>query len=99
MMNSEPGEIPTGSVTRCTFLTDQSLICYNIPSDASKVLHKPMSIASQIFTRCEDYLEKLVQYFCERDQSHPRRHFLLYGMGGVGKTQICLKFLEDHPDW
>jgi GTPase SAR1 family protein len=23
-----------------------------------------------------------------------RKSFLLYGMGGVGKTQICLKFVE-----
>ena len=23
-----------------------------------------------------------------------RKAFLLYGMGGVGKTQICLKFVE-----
>ena len=24
-----------------------------------------------------------------------RKSFLLYGMGGIGKTQICLKFVEE----
>ena len=27
-----------------------------------------------------------------------RKFFLLYGVGGIGKTQICLKFLEDMSD-
>ncbi|KAF8814806.1 hypothetical protein BYT27DRAFT_6960525 [Phlegmacium glaucopus] len=25
----------------------------------------------------------------------PRRSCLLWGLGGIGKTQICLKFTED----
>ena len=58
-----------------------------------------MPLPSQIFTGHEDYLEKLGQYFHRRDQFHPRRHFLLHGMGGAGKTQICLQFLDEHTDW
>ena len=27
-----------------------------------------------------------------------RKFFLLYGMGGIGKTQICLKFVEEMDD-
>jgi nucleoside-triphosphatase THEP1 len=27
-----------------------------------------------------------------------RKLFLLYGMGGIGKTQICLKFVEKISD-
>ena len=27
-----------------------------------------------------------------------RKVFLLYGMGGIGKTQICLKFVEEMYD-
>jgi Holliday junction resolvasome RuvABC ATP-dependent DNA helicase subunit len=29
------------------------------------------------------------------DQVQEQKYFLLYGMGGVGKTQICLKFIEE----
>ena len=54
-----------------------------------------MPVASQIFTGRENYLQRLNQYFCPRDKSRPRRHFLLYGMGGSGKTQIALKFVEE----
>lgn len=30
----------------------------------------------------------------EHDQMNQRR-FVLYGLGGVGKSQICLKFIHD----
>jgi chloramphenicol 3-O-phosphotransferase len=40
-------------------------------------------------------LEKLDAYFCPRASGvHLRREFLLYGMGGSGKSQIALKFAE-----
>ncbi|KAF8510299.1 hypothetical protein BU17DRAFT_98255 [Hysterangium stoloniferum] len=42
----------------------------------------------------EEYLSTLRKFFGP-DDSQPWRHFLLYGMAGVGKTQICLKFIED----
>ena len=32
------------------------------------------------------------------DSAQKRKYFLLYGMGGIGKTQICLKFIEDMSD-
>jgi hypothetical protein len=70
----------------------------DIDPDANRVSHNLMPLASQIFTGRGDSLEQLGQYFCQRDICRPRRHFLLYGVGGVGKTQICLKFLEEHTD-
>jgi hypothetical protein len=58
------------------------------------------SESSQIFTGRKDYLEKLKQYFGPGiDSRQRRRQFLLYGMGGVGKTQICLRFVEEVSDW
>jgi GTPase SAR1 family protein len=57
-----------------------------------------MPLASQIFTGRQKDIQKLAQYFSPRDKPRPRRHFLLVGMGGVGKTQICLKFVEDYCD-
>ncbi|KAF7345915.1 FabD/lysophospholipase-like protein [Mycena venus] len=47
---------------------------------------------SQIFQGRQDILEKMVEYFSK----HPgQRHiYILHGLGGSGKTQIALKFLE-----
>ena len=51
--------------------------------------------SSALFTGCEDILERLQDHFTPQDQGDRcRKSFLLYGMGGVGKTQICLKFVE-----
>ncbi|GKT54974.1 hypothetical protein ColTof4_08167 [Colletotrichum tofieldiae] len=52
------------------------------------------SIASPQFTGRTDILEKMDHYFCERTQSSPRRYLRISGMGGVGKTQIALKFRD-----
>jgi hypothetical protein len=61
-------------------------------------LFKKVPNASQNFTGRRVYLETLKDHFSLEDsQSSPRRRksFLLYGLGGSGKTQICLKFLEN----
>ena len=54
-----------------------------------------MPPSSRLFTGREDDLEKLRQCFGQRDRPSPRRQFLLYGIGGGGKTQIALKFVEE----
>ena len=45
-------------------------------------------------------LERLGKIFVHRADSRlmARRSCLLWGMGGIGKTQICLKFIEEMPD-
>jgi hypothetical protein len=44
-------------------------------------------------------LDRLEQHFCgETDQPQRRKRFLLYGLGGTGKSQICLKFVERNAD-
>jgi len=47
-----------------------------------------------------EQLDRLKMHFAPRTDGEPlhRRYFLLYGMGGIGKTQICLKFLEEMSD-
>jgi phage/plasmid-associated DNA primase len=42
-------------------------------------------------------LERLSAYFCVRSgEGRRRREFLLYSMGGSGKSQIALKFAEEY---
>ena len=56
--------------------------------------------SSTLFTGRDTYLEKLREHFTPRTSLNDlaRRSFLLYGMGGIGKTQICLKFIENAED-
>ena len=62
------------------------------------VSQKPNS--SPIFTGRKDILEKLGKIFVHRadTDTRSRRSCLLWGMGGIGKTQICLKFTEEMSD-
>ena len=52
------------------------------------------------FTGRTEVIAKLKKHFSTNanDTVQKRRFFLLYGMGGIGKTQICLKFIEEMSD-
>ena len=45
--------------------------------------------------RTEVIAELEKHFFNANDSVQKRKFFLLYGMGGIGKTQICLKFVEE----
>ena len=52
--------------------------------------------SSALFTGREDILQRLKNHFAPQDEGDRcRKSFLLYGMGGIGKTQIGLKFVEE----
>ena len=53
---------------------------------------------SPLFTGRKDVLDKLGKIFVDRTSNRPRRCCLLWGMGGIGKTQICLKLTEEMSD-
>ncbi|KAF8530593.1 hypothetical protein BU17DRAFT_79430 [Hysterangium stoloniferum] len=53
--------------------------------------HRP----SPRFVGQEKYLMRLGQFFAPENSLPAWNHFLLYGMGGVGKTQTCLTFIEE----
>ena len=55
----------------------------------------PLKHSSTIFTGRDIYLKELKDYFCF-NLTGKRKSFLLHGIGGIGKTQICLKFTEEH---
>ena len=63
-------------------------------NDLPFVPQRPNS--SALFTGREDILERLKNHFAPQDEGDRcRKSFLLYGMGGIGQTQICLKFVEE----
>ena len=55
---------------------------------------------SNRFTGRTEAIAKLKSYFFTNtnDAVQKRKLFLLYGMGGIGKTQICLKFVQEMSD-
>ena len=55
---------------------------------------------SNRFTGRTEVISKLKEHFFNTsDSAQKRKLFLLYGLGGIGKTQICLKFVEEMSDW
>ena len=55
---------------------------------------------SNRFTGQTKFIIKLKKHFSvTNDTAQKRKFFLLYGMGGIGKTQIGLKFMEEMSDW
>ena len=59
-----------------------------------------MPNASNRFTGRTEVINKLKRHFSDtNDTTQKRKFFLLHGMGGIGKTQICLKFIEEMSDW
>ena len=61
----------------------------------------PVKPSSSIrFTGWTNVLAKLKEHFMaeSNDTLHRQKFFLLHGMGGIGKTQICLRFIEDMSD-
>ena len=62
----------------------------------AKAIHQPLPLmkhSSYFFTGRDKYLQELRDYFSSHT-GEKRKIFLLYGLGGIGKTQICLKFIE-----
>ena len=59
------------------------------------LLQKPNS--SSLFVGRKDVLDKLQKIFihCADSKLMSRCSCLLWGTGGIGKTQICLKFIEE----
>ena len=54
-----------------------------------------MPNSSPFFTGRQDVLDHLEKVFIHQVNSRLSRHScLLWGLGGIGKTQICLKFME-----
>ena len=52
-----------------------------------------------LFTGRQDILQQMDDFFRPRDPaSSPRRDFWLWGIGGVGKTQIALRFMAEFKD-
>ncbi|KAA6415805.1 MAG: hypothetical protein FRX48_00523 [Lasallia pustulata] len=72
---------------------------HSLIHDISQGTFKARPRPSAKFTGRKMYLDRLDSFFFTKTSPrHANRIFLLHGMGGAGKTQICLKFAEDRQD-
>lgn len=70
---------------------------------SNKHFYIPQSVSS-LFTGRESELRELRESFLPkrgspmRDNSQGQRRFVVFGLGGSGKTQFCSKFAQDNQD-
>ena len=76
------------------------LLQVNIHGNRATGVIPLMPNPSTRFTGRTEAIAKLKAHFFTNpdDIVQKRKVFLLYGMGGIGKTQICLKFVEEMYD-
>ncbi len=58
----------------------------------------PLKHSSTFFVGRDKYLQRLKDYFSTHVDEGQRKSFLLYGLGGIDKTQICLRFIEQNSN-
>ena len=66
----------------------------------NKYFHVPHNVSNISTGQGRVYLELRQKMLMPQALEHGRhrRVFVLYGMGGSGKTQFCLKFIQDHRE-
>ncbi|KAF8345067.1 hypothetical protein F5887DRAFT_1134001, partial [Amanita rubescens] len=84
------------SISNCQF-TEVTVV--NKPAPVETVIPPlpPLKHSSTFFMGRDEYLQRLKDHFTSHVEGQ-RKSFLLHGLGGIGKTQICLKFIEQNPD-
>ena len=53
---------------------------------------------SRVFTGRETILKRMSDFFAPEYDCRGRKEYLLYGMGGAGKAQLALKFMEENRE-
>ncbi|KAF8348018.1 P-loop containing nucleoside triphosphate hydrolase protein [Amanita rubescens] len=105
-MSADPPQVVNtgifaGPVYQNVVIMDSQFIEINYyladPSDIDLPPLPPIKHSSTFFTGQDNNLQKLKDHFTFQVQEQ-RKIFLLHGLGGIGKTQICLKFIEENPD-
>ena len=100
---SLPRRLCKGFNNNCTYFICQNIVNILLDNTDERRMKIPVPQkprCSPNFTGRKDILDKLGKIFVYRANSRliSRRSCLLWGMGGIGKTQICLKFMEEMCD-
>ncbi|KAF8987060.1 hypothetical protein BDQ17DRAFT_1315163 [Cyathus striatus] len=84
-------EINTQHLQNNTYITNQE------NSEPLSPIKNTQPSTTRNFTRQQEYLKKLHMHM-NKNASPGRKMYLLYGMGGIGKTQITLKYIDESSD-
>lgn len=80
---------------------DSGLSEHSAPTVVRNKYFSVPRIASSIFTGRADVAQRVRQKFFATDRQHDgsqHKIFVLYGLGGSGKSQFCLKFAQDNRE-
>ena len=91
-LNAGEGQIPLSQRRSPFFIQDSELGDFSSAGDGQIPVSQRLS---PFFIGRKDVLDKLRKIFFRTGR---RRSCFLWGMGGIGKTQICLKFIEEMSD-
>jgi hypothetical protein len=71
------------------------------PGEYSLPLHLKGVPATDYFVARKQDMQHLADFFASPSQSPERqqRVFIVHGLGGMGKTQLCAEFVKTHADW
>ncbi|KAK5202612.1 hypothetical protein LTR41_011644 [Exophiala xenobiotica] len=83
----------------CKFETEDDPTFEKVYKRVNRIKNDPQHITNEQSGRNED-LELLTTSFAPRPplQRQHQRRFVLFGLGGSGKTQICLKYVQDQRE-
>lgn len=71
---------------------------HDAENDAEYPYILPIALPSPIFTGRSEILDGMHEFFFSSSESIRRRVCVLHGLGGAGKSQIALRFLELNAD-
>jgi hypothetical protein len=71
------------------------------PGEYSIPLHLKGVPATDYFVARKQDMQHLADFFASPSQSPQRqqRVFIVHGLGGIGKTQLCAEFVKTHAEW
>jgi len=83
-----------------------SCLCEGVHSDGSFTENAKYQIPFSLrgvpltdhFVQRPDEMKQLRDFFQPSSPSHQRETFVVHGLGGMGKTQLCVEFVREHKD-
>jgi hypothetical protein len=94
LLQAQPAQLASIETKVSELLAASHVEPVSLPKQARTVLHPPRP--TPIFTGRQDILAQLEACLLAGGCSEEQRRYILHGLGGCGKTQIALTFIDLH---